>query len=159
LIDEIKNWKKREGSIKESVWLSEGIFFFRRLLDEDPRNIEYKTDLAKLLIRSGTDEKLKYVNLINAKHLFEEVLELFPNNGEALYRLGHICYENNEFEKSIEYFTKADKQFLSEIRLFRAYSAISKAYYHLGEDEKSKNYLQQAIELDKEKISPVKLMR
>ncbi|OLO26767.1 hypothetical protein BTR23_22030 [Alkalihalophilus pseudofirmus] len=150
MIDEIRNWKKREGSIKESVWLSKGVQFFRRLVDENPKNTEYKTELARLLIRSGTDEKLKYVNLMNAKQLFEEVLELFPNNGEALYRLGHICYENDEFEKSITYFTNAVSQSLSEIRLFRAYCAISKAYYNLGEDEKSKNYLQKAIEVDKE---------
>jgi tetratricopeptide (TPR) repeat protein len=150
LIDEVRHWKKRDGSIKEKVWLSEGIRLFRRLLDENPNNIEYKTNLAKLLIRSGTDEKLKYVNLMNAKNLFEEVVELFPNNGEALYRLGHICYESNEFETSIEYFTKAVRQSLSEIRFFRAYTAISKAYYHLGDDDKSKDYLQQAIELDKE---------
>ncbi|WP_078427489.1 winged helix-turn-helix domain-containing protein [Alkalihalobacterium alkalinitrilicum] len=150
MIDEIRNWKKREGSIKESVWLSEGVQFFRRLVDENPKNKEYKTELARLLIRSGTDEKLKYVNLMNAKHLFEEVLELFPNNGEAFYRLGHIFYENDEFEKSITYFTNAVSQSLSEIRLFRAYCAISKAYYHLGEDEKSNNYLQKAIEVDKE---------
>ncbi|WP_209121147.1 winged helix-turn-helix domain-containing protein [Alkalihalobacillus sp. BA299] len=151
MIDQIRNWKKREGSIKESVWLSEGVKIFRRLVDENPRNIEYKTDLARLLIRSGTDEKLKYVNLMNAKRLFNEVLELFPNNGEALYRLGHIYYESDEFKKSIAYFTSAVRQSLSDIRLFRAYCAISKAYYHLGEDEKSKNYLQQAIEVDKEK--------
>ena len=151
LSDEIRNWKKREGSIKESVWLSQGIRVFRRLLAEDLSSVEYKTDLAKLLIRSGTDEKLKYVNLMTAKDLFEEVVELFPNNGEALYRLGHICYENNEFEQSIEYFTKAVKQSLSEIRLLRAYASISKAYFHLSDDGKSQNYLQQAIEMDKEK--------
>jgi tetratricopeptide (TPR) repeat protein len=151
LIDEIRNWKNREGSVKESVWLNEGIRIFRRLLDETPEEIEYKTNLAKLLIRSGTDEKLKHVNLMNARNLFEEVVKIFPYNGEALYRLGHICYENNEFETSIEYFKKAVKQSLSEIRLFRAYSAISKAYYHLGEEVQSKNYLQHVIELDKEK--------
>jgi tetratricopeptide (TPR) repeat protein len=151
LSDEIRNWKKREGSIKESVWLSQGIRIFRKLLSEEHSNIEYKSDLAKLLIRSGTDEKLKYVNLMTAKDLFTEVVELFPNNGEALYRLGHICYENNEFEQSIEYFAKAVGQSLSEIRLLRAYASISKAYYHLGEDEKSQNYLQKAIEMDQEK--------
>lgn len=58
----IRNWKKREGSIKESVWLNEGIKIYRDLLDQNPNNIDYKAKLAKLLIRSGTDEKLKYVN-------------------------------------------------------------------------------------------------
>lgn len=151
LIDEIGNWKKREGQIKETVWLAEGIKMFRRLLDEYPGNVEYISSLAKLLIRSGTDEKLKYVNLMKAQQLFEEVLALFPDNAEALYRLGHICYENNDFESAIEYFMKAVNQSLSEVRLLRAYAAISKAYYYLGEDEKSKSYLEQAIALDREK--------
>jgi tetratricopeptide (TPR) repeat protein len=151
LIDTIGNWKKREGLIKESVWLAEGIKMFRRLLKEYPGNVEYISSLAKLLIRSGTDEKLKYVNLMKAQQLFEEVIVLFPDNAEALYRLGHICYENNDFERAIEYFMKAVEQSLSEVRLLRAYSAISKAYYYLGEDEKSKSYFEQAIALDLEK--------
>jgi tetratricopeptide (TPR) repeat protein len=150
LIDAIRNWKRREGLIKESAWLTEGITIYRRLLEKDSGNIEYKSELAKLLIRSGNDEKLKYVNLMNAKDLFTEVVVLFPNNGEALYRLGHICYETNDYEKSIEYFTEAVKQPMSEIRLFRTFSIIAKAFYHLGNDEKSKNYLQQAIDLDQE---------
>jgi tetratricopeptide (TPR) repeat protein len=150
LIDAIRNWKRREGLIKESAWLTEGITIYRRLLEKDSGNIEYKSELAKLLIRSGNDEKLKYVNLMNAKDLFTEVVVLFPNNGEALYRLGHICYETNHYEKSIEYFTEAVKQPMSEIRLFRTFSIIAKAFYHLGNDEKSKNYLQQAIDLDQE---------
>lgn len=148
---EIRSWKLREGTIKESVWLSEGIKLFRRLAENDPENIEYKANLAKLLIRSGTDEKLKFINLMNAKRLFEEVVKLLPNSAEALYRLGHICYENMEYEKSIEYFTKAIEFPMSEIRMVRAYLTIAKAYYHLSDDGKSNTYLQKAIEIDTEK--------
>jgi hypothetical protein len=64
---EIKLWKKRESSIKETVWLAEGIKIYRELMKDEPNNHEYKTDLAKLLIRGGTDEKLKYMNLMNVK--------------------------------------------------------------------------------------------
>ncbi|MGG1401585.1 winged helix-turn-helix domain-containing protein [Bacillus salipaludis] len=151
MINKISNWKKREGSIKESVWLSEGIRIFRELLEIEPNNKEYKANLAMLLTRSGTDEKLKYINLLKAKDLFEEVLELFPDNAEAIYRLGHISYENHEYETCIDYFTKAIGHSLSDIRLFRAYTTISKANFHVGEDEKSKIYLQKAIEMDKGK--------
>jgi len=150
LRDEIRNWRNREGLIQESAWLAEGIRIFRILLEDDSGNVDYKTELAKLLLRSGTDEKLKYVNLMKAKQLFDEVVELLPNNGEAFYRLGHIYYENGEFEKCIESFTKAAALSLSDIRLFRAFATISKAFYHLGEDGTSKNYLEKAIELDKE---------
>jgi hypothetical protein len=87
LSDEIRNWKKREGSIKESVWLSQGIRVFRRLLAEDPSNVEYKTDLAKLLIRSGTDEKLKYVNLMTAKDLFAGGNRAFPQKWRGVISL------------------------------------------------------------------------
>jgi hypothetical protein len=41
LIDEIRYWKNREGFIKESVWLTEGINIYRKLVKEDPTNIEY----------------------------------------------------------------------------------------------------------------------
>lgn len=150
MISKIKNWKEREGLVKESVWLAEGIRVYRELLENNPSNIEYKADLAKLLIRSGTDEKLKYVNLIKAKHLFEEVLEHFPENVEGLYRLGHIFYESGDYQKCIEFFKRAIDQPMSEIRMFRIYSTLSKAYFHLSEDKKSQECLEMAIEMDKE---------
>nr|WP_263327199.1 winged helix-turn-helix domain-containing protein [Neobacillus sp. Marseille-Q6967] len=149
--DNIRKWKKREGSIKESVWLKEGIKIYRDLFYQNPSNIEYKANLAKLLTRSGTDEKLKYVNLLDAKMLFEEVVELFLDNAEALYRLGHISYETGDYETCIDYFTKAVRLPLSSIRLFRAFTTISKAYFQLGDDENSKEFLQKAIEMDEEK--------
>jgi tetratricopeptide (TPR) repeat protein len=120
-------------------------------LHQNPSDLEGKADLAKLLIRSGTDEKMKYINLMNAQQLFEEVLELFSDNADALYRLGHICYENKEYEKCITYFTRALEQPLSEIRSFRAASTISKAYFSIGDEEKANRFLQKAKEIDKER--------
>jgi hypothetical protein len=38
-----------------------------------------------------------------------------------------------------------------EIRNWKKRASISKAYFHLSDDGKSQNYLQQAIEMDKEK--------
>jgi tetratricopeptide (TPR) repeat protein len=147
---EIKLWKKREGSIKETVWLAEGIKMYHELMKDEPNYQKYKTDLAKLLIRSGNDEKLKYMNLINAKEIFEKVLKLFPHDSEALYRLGHIYYEVCDYEKSINYFIKSVELPLSEIRVFRAYITISKAYFYLGDEGEAYHYLQKAIEVDRE---------
>jgi len=151
MINEISNWKKREGHSKESVWLKQGITLLRKAIDGNPNDNKTKIELAKLLIRSGTDEKIKYVNLLKAKQLFEEVLALFPNNAESLYRLGHICYEIQEYERGITYFHQALKQSLSEIRTFRAFAAISKAYCQLNDDENALFFLQKAIESDKER--------
>ncbi|MGG5252243.1 winged helix-turn-helix domain-containing protein [Neobacillus sp. SM06] len=150
-MSEIRNWKNQEGLITESAWLSEGIRIFRKLVNENPENIEYKTDLARLLIRSGSDEKLRYVHLTNAQRLFEEVLELFPHDAEALYRLGHICYEKEKFDKCIAYFLEALEQPLSETRRFRVYSTVSKAYYHICKYDMSHSFLQKSIEADKER--------
>jgi tetratricopeptide (TPR) repeat protein len=148
---EIRIWKKREGSVKETIWLTEGIKIYRELIKNNPNSNEYKSDLAKLLIRSGTDEKLKYMNLMNAKQIFEEVLGLFPHDAEALYRLGHIYYEVHDYEKSIDYFIKSVELPVSEIRAFRAYTTISKAYFHLGEEGEANLFLQKAIEMDRER--------
>ncbi len=150
-MSEITSWKKREGFVRESVWLSEGIKLYRERLEENPDDLKLKTELARLLIRSGTDEKIKYVNLMDAKVLFEEVLQLFPGHAEALYRLGHISYENGHYEKSIEYFNQALSKSLSEIRAFRSTFSIAKAYHYLGENEKALSFLQRTIELDQER--------
>ncbi|RSK27626.1 tetratricopeptide repeat protein [Bacillus sp. HMF5848] len=149
--NELVNWKKREGVIKESVWLVQGIKLYRNLLAKEPDNIEYKMKLANLMTRSGSDEKLRYMNLNNAAYMFKEVLELFPHHAEALYRLGHICYENKDYNDSIEFFSKAVEQTLEETKLFRSYATMSKAYYYLKEEGWAKNYLHKAIEADKGK--------
>jgi len=145
------SWKKREGLIKESVWLAQGIELYREQLNKNPEDRETKMNLANLLIRSGTDEKMQYVNLQKAQQLFEEVLVLNPNDVDALYRLGHISYENREYEKSIFYFEKAIELPLSEIRTFRVFCTMSKSFAKLFDDEKALIFFQKAKEMDKER--------
>jgi tetratricopeptide (TPR) repeat protein len=149
--NQIYAWEKREGLIKESVWLAQGINLYREQVNKNPDDRETKTNLAKLLIRSGTDEKMHYVNLVKAQQLFEEVLVLHPNDDDALYRLGHISYEIGEFEKSITYFEKAMEQPLSDIRKFRTLATISKSSSKLFDDEKALCFMQKAKEIDKER--------
>jgi tetratricopeptide (TPR) repeat protein len=148
--DQITVWRRKQGSLNESAWLKEGIKLYRGLLQTEPDNTDYKVELAKLLVRSGEDEKLVHVNLMNAKDLFDEVLALFPDNTNTLYRMGHIHYETQYFERSIEYFTKAIHTSLSKIRLFRAYATMAKAFYKLGDDLEAIRYFDKAIETDEE---------
>lgn len=148
--DQIMVWRRKQGSLNETAWLKEGIKLYRGLLQTEPDNTDYKVELAKLLVRSGEDEKLVYVNLINAKDLFDEVLDLFPDDTAALYRMGHIHFETQDYEKSIEYFTKAIHTSLSKIRLFRAYATMAKAFYKLGDDQEAIRYLDKAIDSDEE---------
>ena len=147
----IINWRNREGLINERAWLSEGIKLYRELLNEDPEKIEYKTNMAKLLTRSGTDEKLVYVNLMKAKDLFEEVLLLSPSDAEVFYRLGHIYYEIKKYHRCMAHFEVALEGTLSDIRRIRSYITISKAYYHIGDDGEANDYFQKAVEFDSER--------
>jgi tetratricopeptide (TPR) repeat protein len=148
LDDQIRIWKRKEGFLKESVWLDEGIKLYRDLLRKNPDSTNYKAELAKLLAKSGTDEKLVYMNQMNARDLFNEVLELYPNDTDALYRLGHLYYEIQDYEKSIEYFSKALHTSLSNIRRFRTYATMSKAFYKLGDDGEAIRCFEKARELD-----------
>ena len=137
--------------MNESVWLSEGIRLYRERLQDKPFDMNAKADLAKLLLRSGNDEKLRYVNLNEAQHLFEEVLTLYPQNAEALYRLGHIWYDIDEYGNSIASFMKVLDKPLSSIRMFRTFSIMSKAYFHLGDDDKALCFFKKAIAMDQER--------
>jgi tetratricopeptide (TPR) repeat protein len=148
MLKEIRNWKRKEGLISESLWLNEGICLYRKLVQKHPESTDYKKELANLLIQSGEDEKLHYVNLMNAKDLFHEVLTLFPDDAGALYRLGHIYYEVKEFEKCIEYFSKVIQQPISVVRKFRAYLSLSKAYYYIKDDGEAYRHLEEARKID-----------
>jgi tetratricopeptide (TPR) repeat protein len=151
MTNQINIWKKREKRMDESAWLAEGIDLYRELLSENPYQIEFKNELAKLLIRSGTDEKMKFVNLIYAEQLFNEVLEIFPENLDALYRLGHIHFENRNYERSIDFFKKALEQRLSEIRVFRIFFTMSKANHYLVDEGNALLYFKKAKESDPER--------
>ncbi|GGA90320.1 winged helix-turn-helix domain-containing protein [Ornithinibacillus halotolerans] len=147
---QIMNWKNKEGLIDESAWLTQGIQLYRKLLQEYPENPTYKIELANLLVKSGTDQKLVDMNLMNAEKLFKEVLEIFPNHIESLYRLGHIHYELGRHQKSVRYFEKINKEELSNTKLIRTHLSLSKAYYYLADDGKAYENFERANQLDKE---------
>ncbi len=113
--------------------------------------MELKADYAKLLVQCGTDEKLKHVNMEHARRLFEEVLELFPAQSDAMYRLGHVYFELRDYRKSVEYFLKALSQPMSDVRKLRSYITLSKAYFWLDEHDQAISNLDKAKALDEDR--------
>lgn len=162
---EIINWENRKETMPPTKWIQQGINLYRELLDEDPDNIKYKEELAKLLSTKGKDEKLFSFNLGEAEQLFKEVLEVNPDHSEAHYRLGHIYFEKGNFYKksanqskmekfyneSVRWFEKALNYPLSNTQLVRTYCTLAKAYHFLEYFSDSYEYLKKATEADNER--------
>ena len=162
---EIINWENRKETMPPTKWIQQGINLYRELLDEDPDNIKYKEELAKLLSTKGKDEKLFSFNLGEAEQLFKEVLEVNPDHSEAHYRLGHIYFEKGNFYKksanqskmekfyneSVRWFEKALNYPLSNTQLVRTYCTLAKAYHFLEYFSESNEYLKKATEADNER--------
>lgn len=148
LLEELNSWKQKEGRKRESSWLEEGASLYRQLLDIKPQDKTYKKELAEILVRLGLDEKMVYVNHLKAKEIFEEVLELDPKDIDALYRLGHVNVELRNWNESIRLFEKALECEIDLVKEIRVYCALAEAFYHIGEKEDAKFYVQKAELLD-----------
>lgn len=154
----INVWKNRKGKMLESAWVQQGITLFQELLINDSNNTEYKVELAKLLMTKGKDKKLYDINLHEAERLFHEVLQLDPHYPEVHYRLGHVYFEQKNYEKAIEYFKQALEKGLSSIQLFRTYEAMAASYYYLECFSKAKFYFHKAEKADRERNFTSELM-
>ena len=89
----------------ERRWIEEGIDLQRRLMEACPKEVRHKMQLAKLLLQHGRDEKIKYGNRTKALPLFQEALEMNPEDPYPRYHIGYIHFLDKRWEEVVEQFT------------------------------------------------------
>jgi hypothetical protein len=71
------------------------------------RQDKIKENLIKLYVKYGEYFKMSdYANPHEAIHLLEKAITMKPSHSIANYRLGHLYYRNEKYEKAIPYFHK-----------------------------------------------------
>ena len=97
-------------------------------------------DALKLAVKSHTEGKLQ-----QAEYLYRKILEINPNNANALHLFGVIAHQMGRHEESIKYIKKAIK--LNPNAAFY-YGNLAMAYDSLGKEEESASNFIRALEID-----------
>ena len=100
----------------------------------------------KSQLMTQADDDFKTSNYTEAKKKYLRILEINPNNPEAIGKLGKIHLINREFHDATDYYLKGVKlQPQNSDFVFN----LAQAYYKLGKTDEAEEYYQKTMELDK----------
>ncbi|MFH1124397.1 MAG: tetratricopeptide repeat protein [Pseudomonadota bacterium] len=123
----------------EAMPLTEGVIsVLRRLIRQDPRDVESRLRLATLL------EEAK--NLSGAIKEYEELLQHVPKEERLpVYKtLGYLLSETAQVQRAIEMYLKAVEMDKKDVNL---YYNLSSLYEKAGDKEKADQFLSSAVKL------------
>ena len=80
--------------------------YLHRLVGDEPSLL---VEYADVLVLEGSSESLAL-----AETLLNTVLEQTPNNRDGLWLMGNVKFKQYDYERSLEYLTKAKQQFILE---------------------------------------------
>ena len=98
---------------QQNLWM-DAIFYYFKVLQLNPQNLNAKINLAKSLIHIN--------EFSDAEDVLKSIINTYPNNFEIYYNLGKCYYALNQYDFAIKKFSQAILLNTSE----------SEIYYHLG---------------------------
>lgn len=110
---------------------------YRTLLEHNANIYEARVNLAILLEQAGKRPE--------AGEQFEKALALRPDDAQAQFNLGMFYARGDELDKAYPHLTTSAEKGLSSPELF---IALSEAEHARKDEEKSRGYLEKAIQLD-----------
>lgn len=122
-------WSDDQSSLAHQYFLAE--------LRLNPGDVDVILDFGLFLLQLG--------NIESAKEKFNRILELVPDHAMALFYLGELAFNNNDYEKAVELFGQA----------LEIDSTLSGPYYRLaqyalmkGRKQKAQSYLLTELEFE-----------
>ncbi|MDD5435865.1 MAG: tetratricopeptide repeat protein, partial [Nitrospira sp.] len=103
----------QEGFLKEALEV------YRKIADLDPSNLSVRTKIAEMFLKEGMkNEAIEEYNKIASAHLkagrredaeklYDQILDLQPDNISAIVEVGRFHLENGKFESALEYGKRA----------------------------------------------------
>lgn len=77
----------------------------REQIKKEPQRFELRFQLAEALLR-GADSGGNAALVMEAAQVYHDILELQPENAQALWGLARLCLENGVFAKAKEYYQR-----------------------------------------------------
>lgn len=117
----------------------EAISAMQNRYDTEKNNGYVKNSYATLLAQTGRTEE--------AKKIFEDALELSPDNPTTLNNLGNICYLNHQLEDAINYYESAANADPTDANIL---INLCKANIAVGNKQSAKIWFEKAIVMNSE---------
>ncbi|MCB0803316.1 MAG: hypothetical protein KDB74_09465 [Flavobacteriales bacterium] len=123
---------------------------------EQEKDIDYRIQAYQTLLKYNSNEMVFYLNLgrtygqykndlQKAMQYIETAERIAPNNYDVLRNLGIVYGLSQQFSKSIVVLEKAIQQ---KPNIALNYVDLAVSYYNLGEIEKAKSIMNQAVKID-----------
>lgn len=121
--------------------------FYEKVLEEEPRNLEVKTKLAKTFVARGDENTMKGVQILR------EVIKEDPGNIDALFTLGTLSIQSNQFDKAVERFAVIVEK---DPKNVEGHFWLAFSYMKLGEKKKARENFEKVKTLttDPEVLAP-----
>ncbi len=152
-----------------STYYEKGIAVYRKLLEDDPDNLDYRFSIAKrfnsiaaLYMDIDLNTSEKYFNM--ALEFHEDTFDLGDMEGEDIYcntltGLGRVEMARHEYDKSISRFKEAidileiqlkdnPDQTGSMFDLIPDYRYIAEAFYELGDRQTAMEFASKSLEMN-----------
>ena len=100
----INLWIKRGNAEVHFFYFEPAIAYFDKALELDPTNLNALLSKAGAYTEWG---KSKQVHYTTAEKMFDEILQLYPDNSQALLGMGYVLNEQLEFERALPYYERA----------------------------------------------------
>jgi tetratricopeptide (TPR) repeat protein len=129
---------------KEEVVSSAEVDELKTKLEKDPKNESLNLEMAFALVKKGFDSgDMQFV--MQAVQVFREVLDINPNNQEALLGLASLCLQSGVLDKAVFYYQK-----YLELRPddLQAKADYAMATFKLGDSEKGEVILSEVLKVD-----------
>ncbi|MGG0940177.1 winged helix-turn-helix domain-containing protein [Brevibacillus centrosporus] len=139
LLEKEMLWERQEEAGDLVRWWMDGIQLYKNLLRHDDQNERYRVQLANLLLKAGGDLKMRQHNFREATRLFRQLVRQIPDHAIAYYRLGFLAFYEQDWRRSITYFSSAlsakpsnRTHELNEEQRAKAYGYQAKAYQKIS---------------------------
>ena len=99
----INLWIKRGNAEVHFFYFEPAIAYFDKALELDPINVNALLAKAGAYTEWG---KSKQVHYSTAESMFNKILQLYPDNSQALLGMGYVLNEQLEFERALPYYER-----------------------------------------------------
>jgi TolB-like protein/Tfp pilus assembly protein PilF len=136
----IQKLKRTYGKLRE-VWYDSSLLLINRALDLEPDLAEAFYERAELNIEDNNWEQ--------AEKDLAKVIQLDPNNVNALNRLGNRKISQGDFEEGVRLVFEAwSRQTIDDLEDFNSINSIAIRYYRIGELDSAFKLVERSLEIN-----------
>lgn len=113
---------------------SESVKYYSKCIELKPLSIEARLGIVNPEASMG--------NMTKVENIYNDILKIDPQNSLALYRIGYLYYNREDYKTALSYFEKVLNHYPFD---FSSINMTAWTYYQLGEYRKAKVLFNKAL--------------